>query len=43
MNIFDFDLYIFDFDGTLMDTESYHLKAWNLALTDFLKKILMKF
>lgn len=37
MNIFDFDLYIFDFDGTLMDTEPYHLKAWNLALTDFFK------
>jgi len=37
MNILDFDLYIFDFDGTLMDTEPHHLKAWNLALTDFLK------
>jgi D-arabinose 5-phosphate isomerase GutQ/beta-phosphoglucomutase-like phosphatase (HAD superfamily) len=38
MSILDFDLYIFDFDGTLMDTEPSHLKAWNLALSDFFKK-----
>jgi len=37
MNILDYDLYIFDFDGTLINTEPYHLKAWNLALIDFLK------
>ena len=37
MDILNFDLYIFDFDGTLMDTEPYHLKAWKLACTDFFK------
>jgi len=38
MSILDFDLYIFDFDGTLMDTEPSHLKAWNLSLVKFFKK-----
>ena len=38
MSILDFDLYIFDFDGTLMNTEPSHLKAWNLALSEFFKK-----
>lgn len=37
MDIFDYELYIFDFDGTLIDTEPYHLKAWNLVIIDFLK------
>ena len=34
-NILSFDLFIFDFDGTLMDTEKYHCKAWNLILADY--------
>jgi D-arabinose 5-phosphate isomerase GutQ/beta-phosphoglucomutase-like phosphatase (HAD superfamily) len=36
MSIFDYDLFIFDFDGTLIDTEKLHLKAWNMALSSFL-------
>ena len=35
MSIFDYDLYVFDFDGTLIDTEKLHLKAWNMALSSF--------
>lgn len=27
--LFDFDAYIFDFDGVVADTESLHFKAWN--------------
>jgi len=34
-NILAFDLFIFDFDGTLMDTEKYHCKAWNLVLSEY--------
>jgi HAD superfamily hydrolase (TIGR01509 family) len=34
-NILSFDLFIFDFDGTLMDTEKYHCKAWNLVLSEY--------
>ena len=32
-NILDYELFIFDFDGTLMDTEPYHCKAWSFALS----------
>lgn len=35
MKITDFDLFIFDFDGTLMNTEEYHSKAWNEAIADY--------
>ena len=34
-NILAFDLFIFDFDGTLMDTEKHHCKAWNLVLSEY--------
>lgn len=34
-NIFDFDIFIFDFDGTIMNTEYTHCKAWNIAINDF--------
>jgi len=34
-NILAYDLFIFDFDGTLMDTEKYHCKAWNLVLSEY--------
>ncbi len=32
-NLLSYDLFIFDFDGTLFDTEKYHNKAWNNALS----------
>ena len=32
-NILKYDLFIFDFDGTLLDTEKYHRKAWSNALS----------
>jgi len=35
LHILDYDLYIFDFDGTIMDTEKYHCMAWNEALTKY--------
>jgi len=31
--------YVFDLDGTLIDTEKAHLKAWSRALSTFLEKI----
>lgn len=27
-NLNDYDLFVFDFDGTIMDTEKFHYKAW---------------
>ena len=27
-NLLDYDLFIFDFDGTIMDTELLHYRAW---------------
>jgi len=33
-----YDLFIFDFDGTLMDTEKYHYQAWLSAISFYLKK-----
>ena len=32
--ILDYELFIFDFDGTIMDTEHFHCKAWNRALSE---------
>lgn len=32
--LLSYDLFIFDFDGTIMDTEKYHCQAWNLALKE---------
>ena len=29
----NYDLFIFDFDGTIMDTEYYHCLAWNILLS----------
>ena len=37
-NILHYDLFIFDFDGTLMDTENYHYQAWSKAISLYLKK-----
>jgi arabinose-5-phosphate isomerase len=28
-NILSYDLFVFDFDGTILDTEKHHCKAWN--------------
>jgi D-arabinose 5-phosphate isomerase GutQ/beta-phosphoglucomutase-like phosphatase (HAD superfamily) len=36
--ILDYDLFIFDFDGTILDTETYHCNAWALALSEYKKK-----
>ena len=35
IHILDYDLFIFDFDGTIMDTEKYHCLAWNNALSKY--------
>ena len=44
MNLLDFELFIFDFDGTIMDTEKYHCKAWNKALSEYKKEnIILEF
>jgi len=34
-NILAFDLFIFDFDGTIMNTEKLHCKAWNNVLKEY--------
>jgi D-arabinose 5-phosphate isomerase GutQ/beta-phosphoglucomutase-like phosphatase (HAD superfamily) len=34
-NILSYDVFVFDFDGTIMDTEKFHCKAWNLVLAEF--------
>ena len=34
-NILSYDLFVFDFDGTILDTEPYHCKAWNIALNEY--------
>jgi D-arabinose 5-phosphate isomerase GutQ/beta-phosphoglucomutase-like phosphatase (HAD superfamily) len=34
-NILDYDLFIFDFDGTIMDTEKYHYNAWYNAIKEY--------
>jgi D-arabinose 5-phosphate isomerase GutQ/beta-phosphoglucomutase-like phosphatase (HAD superfamily) len=33
--ILDYDIFIFDFDGTIMDTERYHHKAWEITLNGY--------
>ena len=36
----DYDLFVFDFDGTIMDTEKFHYKAWiNILQTHINKNI----
>lgn len=34
--ILNYDVFIFDFDGTIMNTEKYHCLAWNKALHEYL-------
>lgn len=34
----DFEIYIFDFDGTLINSEPFHKKAHNLVLNEILGK-----
>ena len=34
----DYDLFVFDFDGTIMDTEKIHYKAWINILKNFVCK-----
>jgi D-arabinose 5-phosphate isomerase GutQ/beta-phosphoglucomutase-like phosphatase (HAD superfamily) len=31
-NILLYDLFVFDFDGTILDTENYHCNAWNNSI-----------
>ena len=38
-NIDDYDLFIFDFDGTILDTESYHYEAYMKTFKDLGKNI----
>jgi D-arabinose 5-phosphate isomerase GutQ/beta-phosphoglucomutase-like phosphatase (HAD superfamily) len=35
-NILSYDLFIFDFDGTILDTEKHHCYAWNKAIENIL-------
>jgi D-arabinose 5-phosphate isomerase GutQ/beta-phosphoglucomutase-like phosphatase (HAD superfamily) len=34
IKLLDFDLFVFDFDGTIMDTEKIHCKAWEVVLSN---------
>ena len=34
-NIDDYDLFIFDFDGTIMNTEPYHYKTYLKAIKEY--------
>jgi len=36
--ILEYDVFIFDFDGTIMDTEFYHCLAWSNALSEYKNK-----
>ena len=36
--ILNYDLFVFDFDGTLIDTEKYHCKAWSDAISEYKNK-----
>ena len=33
--ILEYDLFVFDFDGTIMDTEKFHCKAWENVLSEY--------
>ena len=33
-----YDIFLFDFDGTILDTEKYHCLAWNLAISELINK-----
>ena len=33
-NLLSYDLFIFDFDGTIMDTEEFHSKSWYKAICE---------
>jgi arabinose-5-phosphate isomerase len=37
-NLNDYDLFVFDFDGTIMDTEKFHYKAWINILQKYVCK-----
>ena len=41
-NILEYDLFIFDFDGTILNTEPFHCKSWEKALSEY-KKTDIKF
>jgi len=33
--LLEYDVFIFDFDGTIMNTETYHCLAWSNALSEY--------
>ena len=35
MELLQYDLFIFDFDGTIINSEPHHCKAWEQALSEF--------
>ena len=35
--ILEYDLFIFDFDGTILNTEPFHCKSWGKALSEYKK------
>lgn len=37
-NILNYDLFVFDFDGTIMDTEKIHCKSWEIVLSNYTNK-----
>lgn len=37
--ILEYDLFVFDFDGTIMDTEDLHYKSWVKALENYNKSV----
>ena len=39
-NLLSYDLFIFDFDGTLMNTEEIHYLSWKNALNEKINKII---
>jgi D-arabinose 5-phosphate isomerase GutQ/beta-phosphoglucomutase-like phosphatase (HAD superfamily) len=36
--LLQYDLFVFDFDGTIMDTEKIHCKSWNNVISNYLDK-----
>ena len=34
MNIYDYELYIFDLDGTIIDSEPYHYQAYSKQIKE---------
>jgi D-arabinose 5-phosphate isomerase GutQ/beta-phosphoglucomutase-like phosphatase (HAD superfamily) len=37
-NILNYDLFVFDFDGTIINTEKIHCKSWEIVLSKYINK-----